>query len=597
MSTPFTGSPGDMPRRWWTTSSPVWRREGEIALGEAGGRRIGHRDIAMIVLLAVLATTMTLAVIIMLELRIERVPAATNAFMGYRAEIQGLDTAVRSMQASRRALASTGQDRFAMDFEDAARAAHARFDRLKGASCAQGGNLLAPRARMDDLASQLDAYQRLLWPARTGAAPLQAAPMIDLSLVGETGAVADRINDHLLEIDRGAHDCFRALMNDHAAAVTLAKMRASVLLALIGGTVIAILVLRRSDQSQLRDQLRFNEQLIDAIPLPLSLRSADGNFMLVNRAFEQRTGFSRKYLLGKPVRATMPHADAEAIDEMDTRAKAAIDPVEESFAVTRDGGPTRHVQVRVHALRQPDDSIFGIVGIQTDVTPLRQKEAQLTEMNARLTQLSVQMINAQEDERRRIARDLHDQVGQILTALKLQLASLSKRQQIDSPSGALTTPIDLTEEALRHTRDLSASLHPHLLDDLGIEPALNWLIDRFIRPSIANVELRCRLEPARGREEIELVVFRVVQEALTNVIRHAHATRVGVILEAGAGELTIEVIDDGVGFDAGNTWFDLQRSTSLGVTSMQDRVTEVGGDLQVQSSPGGGTSLRVRLPW
>ena len=133
----------------------------------------------------------------------------------------------------------------------------------------------------------------------------------------------------------------------------------------------------------------------------------------------------------------------------------------------------------------------------------------------------MKMIDAQEDERRRIARDLHDQVGQILTALKLQLSSLARRDRIDMPALALATSIDLAEEALRHTRDLSASLHPHLLDDLGLEPALNWLLDRFIRPSIPRVELRCRLAPARGPADIELVAFRVVQEALTNVVRHA----------------------------------------------------------------------------
>jgi two-component system, NarL family, sensor histidine kinase UhpB len=157
--------------------------------------------------------------------------------------------------------------------------------------------------------------------------------------------------------------------------------------------------------------------------------------------------------------------------------------------------------------------------------------------------------------------------------------------------------IELAEEALRHTRDLSASLHPHLLDDLGLLAAMRWLIDRFIRPSIADVELRCVLAPSRGPQASELVAFRVVQEALTNVIRHASASRVGVILETVDGQLAIEVLDDGVGFAAGETWFDLQRATSLGMTNMRDRVSEIGGELRVESTAGVGTSLRVRLPW
>jgi two-component system, NarL family, sensor histidine kinase UhpB len=274
----------------------------------------------------------------------------------------------------------------------------------------------------------------------------------------------------------------------------------------------------------------------------------------------------------------------------------SAEPVDETFAIADERGE-RHVMVRVQALRRRDGMVLGVVGVQTDVTTLRQKEDQLTEINAKLRQLSVKMIGAQEEERSRIARDLHDHVGQILTALKLQLASLSKRERIDAPPVAMAMSIELAEEALRHTRDLSASLHPHLLDDLGLLAAMRWLIDRFIRPSIADVELRCILAPSRGPQASELVAFRVVQEALTNVIRHASASRVGVILETVDGQLAIEVLDDGVGFAAGETWFDLQRATSLGMTNMRDRVSEIGGELRAESTAGVGTSLRVRLPW
>ena len=146
-------------------------------------------------------------------------------------------------------------------------------------------------------------------------------------------------------------------------------------------------------------------------------------------------------------------------------------------------------------------------------------------------------------------------------------------------------------------RPSTASLHPHLLDDLGLAPAMRWLIDRFIRPSLPQVELSCEMEPERGAAATELVAFRVVQEALTNVVRHAQATRAGVHLKTHDGQLSIEVFDDGEGFDAGNTWFDLQRRTSIGVASMRERVAELGGDFQIDSTPGAGTRLRAWLPW
>jgi PAS domain S-box-containing protein len=409
-------------------------------------------------------------------------------------------------------------------------------------------------------------------------------------------AQLEQIHEQVREMDAAAETCMGLRLDGVADLAIRIRYGTLLIAALLVLAAFGVAMQRRRDQARLHEQLRFREQLIDAIPLPLSLRSPEGRFMIVNRAFEQKHKVRREHLLGQPVADTLPRIDAQAIAHMDARAAASAQPVDETFDIP-DADGMRHVQVRVHALRRPDESVIATVGIQTDVTPLRRKEAQLTEINAKLGQLSVKMIDAQEDERRRIARDLHDQVGQILTALKLQLASLAKRERIDAPADAMTTPIDLAEEALRHTRDLSASLHPHLLDDLGLEPALNWLIDRFIRPSVPLVELRCRMTPARGPDAIELVAFRVVQEALTNVVRHAGATRVGVILEADQGELAIEVIDDGVGFETGTDWFDLQRSTSLGVSSMHDRVNEMGGSMRMDSEPENGTSVRVRLPW
>jgi two-component system, NarL family, sensor histidine kinase UhpB len=390
--------------------------------------------------------------------------------------------------------------------------------------------------------------------------------------------------------------CAQRELQDYVAQVERLRTQVLLLLLLMVLSAAGVLWLRRRDRAVLRSQLVFNQQLIDAIPLPVSMRSPEGVFVLVNKAFEEKHRMPRDQMRDRTPRALLPKEAADRIEAMDRRALGSAEPVDETFAIADERGE-RHVMVRVQALRRRDGMVLGVVGVQTDVTTLRQKEDQLTEINAKLRQLSVKMIGAQEEERSRIARDLHDHVGQILTALKLQLASLSKRERIDAPPVAMAMSIELAEEALRHTRDLSASLHPHLLDDLGLLAAMRWLIDRFIRPSIADVELRCVLAPSRGPQASELVAFRVVQEALTNVIRHASASRVGVILETVDGQLAIEVLDDGVGFAAGETWFDLQRATSLGMTNMRDRVSEIGGELRVESTAGVGTSLRVRLPW
>jgi two-component system, NarL family, sensor histidine kinase UhpB len=348
-------------------------------------------------------------------------------------------------------------------------------------------------------------------------------------------------------------------------------------------------------EAELGKHLNFTQQLIEAIPFPFSMRDAQGRFVLVNRAFDLSHRTDSEELMGQHVFDVLPRGVAAAITRSDVSALQIHGPIDYEVRLREHEGQSRHLQVRVQAVRSEDDSLLGVFSVENDVTLLRNTEAQVTDLNVQLGSMAARLMRAEEDERRRIARDLHDQVGQILTALKMQLALIRRNSQKDSQ--ALETPISMVEEALDCMRNLSAALHPHLLDDLGLESALRWLLDRFIRPTLPQTNLRCRLQPVRGPAEIELIAYRVVQEAVTNVLRHAQATRAVVLLEAGDGQLVIEVIDDGEGFDSGDTWFDLQRTTSAGIAGMRERVLEGGGDFQIESTPSAGTRLRAVLPW
>lgn len=218
---------------------------------------------------------------------------------------------------------------------------------------------------------------------------------------------------------------------------------------------------------------------------------------------------------------------------------------------------------------------------------------QMAEQRDRLSELASQLIASQESERRVVARELHDQIGQILTALHMQLAA----HRTKSGDHAFDGPIGLAEEALMHARDLTASLHPHILDDLGLHAALNWQINRYVRPSLGEVRFKCELTPERADPAIELVVFRVVQESLTNIVRHAKASSAEIELYINIGWLHLYVADDGEGFRAGDTWFDGNRKASIGVASMRERVEDLGGQFDIESAPGMGTRVRVQLPW
>ncbi len=213
----------------------------------------------------------------------------------------------------------------------------------------------------------------------------------------------------------------------------------------------------------------------------------------------------------------------------------------------------------------------------------------------RLISLSRRLVNAQEDERRRIARELHDETGQALTAAMMNLQLLRKGQVDVAAVPLIDDSLSIIEQALQRVRDLSLELRPSLLDDLGLVAALRWYVDRQARR--AGYDGLLVVEPAHvhAPAEIEITCFRVVQEALTNVARHARASRVRVELGERGGELSLVIEDDGVGFDVDAARRGARAGASLGLLSMQERVVLLDGVLEIESEPGHGTVLRARF--
>lgn len=206
------------------------------------------------------------------------------------------------------------------------------------------------------------------------------------------------------------------------------------------------------------------------------------------------------------------------------------------------------------------------------------------------------LVTAQELERRRIARELHDVVGQALTAVKLNLQTL-RRHSDDSPADAvLSLSIALVDEAMRDVRDFAFDLRPAILDDLGLVAAASWYVSRQAR--IVGYESRFQADQIKRAVgvEIEAACFRTLQEALTNVARHAQARHVSVELLQAADALILVVEDDGVGFDVPRAWKRAGLHPTLGLLGISERVGLVGGTLEVVSRPGRGTTIRVRFP-
>jgi len=210
--------------------------------------------------------------------------------------------------------------------------------------------------------------------------------------------------------------------------------------------------------------------------------------------------------------------------------------------------------------------------------------------------MSQQLVRAQEDERRHIARELHDEVGQSLTAALLNLQVLSSLTNLEELPARLDDSLSLIDRVLRQVRTLSLNLRPALLDDLGLAPALRWLVSRQAERAGFDAQFNADVIDERFAAEVEITCFRVVQETLTNIVRYAQAQCVTVELLKPGADLCVSIHDDGVGFDVAAALQRAAHGHSMGLLSMQERVLLLGGQMRIESAPGQGATIHVRLP-
>jgi len=227
---------------------------------------------------------------------------------------------------------------------------------------------------------------------------------------------------------------------------------------------------------------------------------------------------------------------------------------------------------------------------------VEQRELETRRARDKLQVLSRRLVEVQETERRRIALELHDEIGQSLTVAELNLQALLRSPTSDGRPARLKECLQVIERVLEQVRNLALNLRPSMLDDLGLKPALVWLAKRQgelagLRTEVRVESLDRRLDPA-----IETECFRVAQEALTNVVRHAKARSVMVELRRDDGRLKLCVRDDGIGFDTNSIRAQAVRGASLGLLGMEERAALTGGGVEFISSIGNGTEVHAWFP-
>jgi len=339
-------------------------------------------------------------------------------------------------------------------------------------------------------------------------------------------------------------------------------------------------------ERQVRERTREISGILKYTPAVVTIKDVDGYYTLVNARFEELIGMSGDEVLGRSDHEIFPaeFADRFRANDLQVLAEGRSCQVEEHFP-QRDGVHT-YLTVKF-PLYDEEGVATGTCGIGTDITEVKKAQDQLRRLSGR-------MMAGQETERAAIARELHDELGQILTALRMDavwMANHLKESDARAASRALAM-CDIIDRTIDEVRGIALRLRPSVLDDLGLIPALEWYTTDLEKRSGIAIILNHHDVPQMD-DLVATAAYRIAQEALTNVVRHSSASHAEVSLEGEKGFLMITVTDNGKGF----TVSELSESDCLGLAGMRERAALAGGSLEIESSPGKGTRVRCRLPF
>jgi PAS domain S-box-containing protein len=355
------------------------------------------------------------------------------------------------------------------------------------------------------------------------------------------------------------------------------------------------LALRKQVEEKLSQSLNLLRGITEGTTDAVFAKDREGRYLMINTAGARLMGKTPEEMIGLD--------DTQFFSE-ETRTKI----IERDRAIIRTGGARMDEDVtttlaglsRVHlttkgALHDSAGAIIGLFGVSRDITERKLAEEELQQVNEQLRDLSRRLFQVQDDERRHLARELHDEIGQALTAAKINVDSIESAEG-GTQSLRLKETSTLLDSLLRQVRQISLDLHSSLLDDLGLAPALRSLLDQQAR----RAGLRAQFYAAEPLEnidpEIQTTGFRIAQEAITNVLRHAKAQSVGLHLQTEAGLLQLKIVDDGKGFDLAEIEGRAHEEASFGLMGMRERAALVGGRVRIISSPNEGTTIEISLP-
>jgi len=346
---------------------------------------------------------------------------------------------------------------------------------------------------------------------------------------------------------------------------------------------------KKAEEALRESELRFRA-LVEHTGLGFTVTRTDGSFIEANDVFLQMTGYSRDDLL----RLRMPdvYASEETSERMLKQCLWNGYVRGEELEFTRKDGSPLFLSLTCAFVPRGGERV--VISEFLDITERRRVEAEVRRSREELRLLATRLEEAREEERTGIARELHDQLGQALTALKFDLDTLLRaagRQEGVSVE-KVTGMLRLVDDTARDVRRLSSELRPGILDDVGLAAAMDWQLTQFAERTGIQCRMTGHADDARLDRSRSTALFRVFQELLTNIARHAGARGVSVGLDEEGGNYVLTVSDDG----AGITPQQIADTSSLGLIGMRERLRPLGGSIQLKGIPGKGTTVRVTLP-
>lgn len=355
-------------------------------------------------------------------------------------------------------------------------------------------------------------------------------------------------------------------------------------------------ILMDTDRSVgLLDSEEWYRRLLKTMNEGFTIRDENTLFVYVNDKFCEMLEYMREELIGRKIEDFVAHSDLAVLTKQLEKRKRGTRSTYELTWV-RKNGKKLYTIMSAAPLFDDAGNFKGGFGAMTDITPRKLAEKKLINYQGKLKSMASELTLAEERERRRIAAELHDRIGQTLAIAKIRLGAMMELTSSPSIEKELDEIRELVGQTIRHTRSLTVELSPPILYELGFVAAVEWFTEQIQEQYAIETQFEDDGHPKPLDKDVRVLLFKVVQELLFNVVKHAHSRNAMVTIRKDNNRILITVEDDGIGFEAHESKSQIGQKTGFGLFSISERLDHFGGHFEIMSGPDRGTCATISAP-